>query len=156
MAASAPGAETSRLSHRVAGKDRTAEPILQRQQEDGTTPNPTSEHCRVPSPESSCSSRGRRAFPSVRSHSSSCGSRRVLRRSSSRQEPYMPSLVPQRTRATAGQLRNGAETSLSEEYSLLQRGLKRMSFQSWLWNSEVTFAQPECDVDEANEGRHFD
>ena len=61
---------------------------------------------------SSCSSHGRQASPSVRIDSSSCGSRRVLRSSSVRQEPYTPSPEPHRPPATAESLRIGAEASL--------------------------------------------
>ncbi len=79
--------------------------------------NLISKRCHEARPEFSCSSRVRRASPSARSHSSSCGSKPALRPSCPNQEPCTPLPVPQRTREAVVQLRIGAAASHRPAYA---------------------------------------
>jgi hypothetical protein len=95
-------------------KGRRRKPKASRIRQGERTPRPSSKHCRERQAELSCSSRWNPASPSARIDSSSCGSRIALPQSSARPESYMPSPEPQRTLASAGPLRIGAETSLDK------------------------------------------
>src|SRR5665213_2675083 len=83
-----------------------------------TTPYPSSKHDRELRAELPCSSRARSASPSVRTDSSSSGSKPARQPSSARQEPCTPSLEPHKTPAKAEPLRIGVETSLIQGYTL--------------------------------------
>ena len=104
-----------------ARKARKRKPRERRIRQDAATPYRTSTRCPADSQEPSCSSRERRASPSVRIDSSSCGSTRVLPPSSVRREPCTPQPGPHRPPATAESLRIGADTSLDRRIRRDQR-----------------------------------
>ena len=136
MSVSGVGASLGLLLVELEG--RTRKPRVSRIRRDETTPHRSSKHCRGQRVELSCSSRASPAFPSVRIDSSSCGSRLALPQSSERFEPHMPSPVPRRTAATAGQLRIGAGISLDKNIPRVEipttawQGLRRLRWESRL------------------------
>jgi hypothetical protein len=118
LGASALGGAPSRRLRLEEPEAQKRKPRARQTRQDETTLYLTSTRYRECCPEPSCSSRARRASPSVRIDSSSCGSRHVLQPSSARREPYMPSLAPHRTLAEAESLRIGVETSLVRKNTL--------------------------------------
>jgi hypothetical protein len=109
-----PGAGANLRPRLEEPEGQMTKPRGSRIRRDETIPYPSSKHYRELRAELSCSSRGSPASPSVRTDSSSCGSRLALPRSSARLEPCTPSPEPRRTPATAAPLRIGVATSLDK------------------------------------------